>query len=147
MVLEKKAIQNPDKEPQMKGISRRHFCQTSSLLMAGLAPALQAATDPVRAIQYEAMEWSYTSRKAYADPFNEVELDVVVTHSDKREQRVPAFWAGEQNWTVRFSPYRTGVTAIARSAAIPPTRTCMAAPVRLRRLPIAEIIRSIGTAP
>jgi Protein of unknown function (DUF4038)/Domain of unknown function (DUF5060) len=92
----------------MKGISRRHFCQTSSLLMAGLAPVLGAAPDPIRAIQYEAMEWSYTSRKAYPDPFNEVELDVVVTHSDGREQRVPAFWAGEQNWTVRFSPYRTG---------------------------------------
>ena len=92
----------------MKGISRRHFCQTSSLLMAGLAPVLRATADPIRAIQYEAMEWSYTSRKAYPDPFNEVELDVVVTHSDGREQRVPAFWAGEQNWTVRFSPHRTG---------------------------------------
>ena len=68
----------------MKGISRRHFCQTSSLLMAGLAPVLRATPDPIRAIQYEAMEWSYTSRKAYADPFNEVELDVVVTHSDGR---------------------------------------------------------------
>ena len=41
----------------MKGISRRHFCQTSSLLMAGLAPVLRATPDPIRAIQYEAMEW------------------------------------------------------------------------------------------
>ena len=91
----------------MKGISRRHFCQTSSLLMAGLS-TLRATADPIRAVQYEAMEWSYTSRKAYPDPFNAVELDVIVTHSDGREQRVPAFWAGEQNWTVRFSPHRTG---------------------------------------
>ena len=47
----------------MKAISRRHFCQTSGLFMAGFASALRAASDPIRAIQYEAMEWSYTSRK------------------------------------------------------------------------------------
>ena len=69
----------------MKGISRRHFCQTSSLLMAGLS-TLRATADPIRAVQYEAMEWSYTSRKAYPDPFNAVELDVIVTHSGHRPQ-------------------------------------------------------------
>ena len=59
-------------------------------------------------IQHCVTEWSFSSAKAYADPFNEVELDVVITAPDKSEQRVPAFWAGEQNWRVRYAPHTTG---------------------------------------
>ena len=54
------------------------------------------------------MEWAYSSGKAYADPFNEVELDVVFTDPQGREQRVPAFWAGEQVWRVRYAPAAPG---------------------------------------
>jgi hypothetical protein len=53
-------------------------------------------------------EWSYSSGKAYADPFNDVELDVVFTDPQGREQTVPAFWAGEQTWRVRYSPAAAG---------------------------------------
>lgn len=49
-------------------------------------------------------EWSYTSAKAYADPFNDLELDVVVAGPQGQEWRVPTFWSGEQTWRVRFSP-------------------------------------------
>ena len=56
------------------------------------------------ATQYEVLEWSYTSAKNYADPFNEVELDVVLTHEEGQEWRVPAYWAGGQEWRVRFAP-------------------------------------------
>lgn len=48
-------------------------------------------------------EWSFTTTKTYADPFNEVELDAVFTDQDGRERRVPAFWAGGNVWRVRFS--------------------------------------------
>src|SRR5207302_7925151 len=47
------------------------------------------------AVARSVAEWAYSSGKAYADPFNEVELDVVFTDLQGREQRVPAFWAGE----------------------------------------------------
>lgn len=56
------------------------------------------------ATQYETMEWGYTSGKAYADPFNEVELNVVLTHESGQAWRVPAYWAGGNEWRVRFAP-------------------------------------------
>ncbi|MFN0166120.1 MAG: DUF4038 domain-containing protein, partial [Bryobacteraceae bacterium] len=55
------------------------------------------------------MEWAFTSAKAYANPFAEVELDVLVRDPDGAEQRVPAFWAGGPTWRVRYSPAKAGV--------------------------------------
>ncbi|MBI4165754.1 MAG: DUF5060 domain-containing protein [Acidobacteria bacterium] len=49
-------------------------------------------------------EWSIDSGKSYADPFNEVELDVVFSDTDGHEWRVPAFWGGGQTWRVRGAP-------------------------------------------
>ncbi|MDZ4763114.1 MAG: DUF4038 domain-containing protein [Chloroflexota bacterium] len=54
-------------------------------------------------------EWAYTSGKTYSDPFNEIQLDVVVTASDGSQQRVPAFWAGDQVWRVRYSSAQMGI--------------------------------------
>src|SRR5438128_1075675 len=59
-------------------------------------------------IQHLVAEWSWTSGKTYADPFNDLELDVRITDSQGHEQRVPAFWAGDQSWHVRFAPDTTG---------------------------------------
>src|SRR4029453_5438590 len=47
------------------------------------------------AIEGCATEWAYSSGKAYSDPFNDVDIDVVFTDPEGREQKVPAFWAGE----------------------------------------------------
>ena len=60
------------------------------------------------AIQNQAVEWSYVSGKAYKDPFNEIELDVLVALPDGNQQRVPAFWAGDQEWRVRYAPPMSG---------------------------------------
>jgi len=49
-------------------------------------------------------EWSYISRKNYADPFNNLDLDVIFTDPQGKEHRVPAFWAGDQVWKIRFAP-------------------------------------------
>ncbi len=54
-------------------------------------------------------QWSYTSSKVYEDPFNDVVLDVLVTDPDGAEHRVPAFWAGDQTWHVRYSSPKLGV--------------------------------------
>jgi len=48
-------------------------------------------------------EFSLRSGKAYDDPFNDVEVDAVFTGPDGRQWRVPAFWAGENTWRIRFS--------------------------------------------
>jgi hypothetical protein len=54
-----------------------------------------------------ASEWEFTSGKSYRDPFNEVTLDVVF-QGPGGEQRVPAFWAGERTWRVRYAPPGAG---------------------------------------
>jgi len=49
------------------------------------------------------VEFSFTSGRQYDDPFNEVTVDVVFTGPQGRQVRVPAFWAGEGTWSVRFA--------------------------------------------
>ena len=68
-----------------------------------------AAKGPGRyAVERCVTEWAYTSGKAYSDPFDDVEFDVVFTDPQGREQRVPAYWAGDQVWRVRYSPAAAG---------------------------------------
>jgi hypothetical protein len=54
-------------------------------------------------------EWRFNSSRAYDDPFNEIELDVIVTGPDGGRQRVPAYWAGGQVWRVRYSSQQVGL--------------------------------------
>jgi hypothetical protein len=54
------------------------------------------------------VEISFTSEKDYADPFNLVTLDAVVSTPDGRQLRVPAFWAGGKTWRVRYASPVTG---------------------------------------
>ena len=61
------------------------------------------------ALQNCMTEWPYSSGRAYADPFNEIEVDAVFTGPDGEEQRVPAFWAGENVWRVRYASPKVGV--------------------------------------
>ena len=62
-----------------------------------------------QAIQNCVSEWSYSSAKTYADPFNEMDVDVLFTDPDGEVRTVPAFWAGEQTWTVRYASAKVGV--------------------------------------
>ena len=45
----------------------------------------------IYAVQNCMAEWSYSSVKAYEDPFNEVEMDLICTDPDGEERTVPAF--------------------------------------------------------
>ena len=42
------------------------------------------------------------------DPFNEVTLDLLVTDPAGQERAIPAFWAGDRQWRVRYAPARGG---------------------------------------
>ena len=53
-------------------------------------------------------EWTFTSAKPYADAFNDVQLDMLVTAPDGAQLRVPAFWAGQQTWRVRYASPQPG---------------------------------------
>ncbi len=53
--------------------------------------------------QWEVFETTFASSREYKNPFVEVEVTVVF-HGGGKEWRIPAFWAGEGRWTVRFAP-------------------------------------------
>ena len=48
------------------------------------------------------------STKAYDHPFVDLELDAIVTRPDGQELRVPMFWAGEQEWRLRYASHQLG---------------------------------------
>ena len=54
-------------------------------------------------------EWLYTSGKQYSDPFNQVDVDVVITTPSGQEERLPAFWGGGNVWRARYAPPAPGV--------------------------------------
>ena len=56
-----------------------------------------------------AAELTFHTRRTYADPFNQITLDVIFTDPAGIERRVPAFWAGEKTWKVRYASPLTGV--------------------------------------
>jgi hypothetical protein len=58
----------------------------------------------VKSMQAVPREWSFATGARYADPLDEVELDVVV--GDR--WRVPAFWSGDHTWRARFAPPEPG---------------------------------------
>jgi hypothetical protein len=68
----------------------------------------QGEEQPMETMQNCVAEWSFDAAFEYADPFNEAQVDVVVTAADGGEQRVPAFWAGDSTWKVRFASAATG---------------------------------------
>ena len=62
----------------------------------------------IYSVQHEASEWGYRSGKQYHDPFNEIELDVEVRGPSGKVWRVPAYWAGGDDWRVRFAAPEAG---------------------------------------
>jgi hypothetical protein len=72
-------------------------------ILAILCLLLQALSYGAEVAQWEVFETSYESTKASPNPFMDVEVDVVFKQGDK-QWKVPAFWAGDKKWTVRFSP-------------------------------------------
>jgi hypothetical protein len=53
--------------------------------------------------QWSVFESSFETAKQYANPFTDIEVNVVFQNVEK-QWIVPAFWAGGKKWTVRFAP-------------------------------------------
>jgi hypothetical protein len=49
------------------------------------------------------VEIPFAAGRAYADPFNQVVLDVIFIDPSGRELRVPAFWDGGSVWKARYA--------------------------------------------
>jgi hypothetical protein len=60
------------------------------------------------AAQNSMAEWSFRSSRKYAEPFREIELDAVFTDPDGVSRTVPAFWAGDDVWRVRYASPKLG---------------------------------------
>lgn len=86
-------------------VSRREFIGMTAA--AGAAVMVTGAGRP--AVQNIVAEWSFGSGKAYRDPFNDVEVDVDFTGPDGSVFVVPAFWAGNLTWRVRFAAPAPGL--------------------------------------
>lgn len=59
-------------------------------------------------IRNQIAEWSYVTVQTYQDPFNEIELDVLLTDEEGKHWTVPAFWTGDSEWRLRFTPPSEG---------------------------------------
>src|SRR4051812_27888992 len=60
------------------------------------------------AMQNAPLEWGHTSGRAYADPFNDLDIDAEITGPGGRTWRLPAYWAGGQEWWFRFAAPEPG---------------------------------------
>ncbi|MBC9867591.1 MAG: DUF4038 domain-containing protein [Opitutae bacterium] len=61
----------------------------------------QAAVDNIEANRVA--EISFQAEKSRGNPFLEIELDVVFTDPEGMQKTVPAFWAGGDDWKVRYA--------------------------------------------
>jgi hypothetical protein len=77
-------------------------------LLAFSLTAHANAAEPLTAHANALAEASFTSAKAYGDPFNEIDVDGVFTTPSGKEIRVPAFWAGGQTWKLRYASPELG---------------------------------------
>lgn len=74
------------------------------VLLALLAPG---AVRGAEVGQWQVFETSFNTTRHYAKPFTDVEVNVVFRQGEQ-QWVVPAFWAGESKWTVRFAPPAQG---------------------------------------
>jgi hypothetical protein len=57
----------------------------------------------------EFIEITLESNKKYANPFNEIIIDVVFTEPSGRTLCIPAFWSGNNTWRFRYSSTALGI--------------------------------------
>ena len=89
-------------------MSRRTFVKAVSATAVVNSIVGPARAEERVATSGVATEWSYVSGKQYDDPFNQVEVDAVVTLPSGAEERIPGFWAGGSTWRVRYAPPAPG---------------------------------------
>lgn len=80
------------------------ICLLGTLAMLSCLPAKAADTRQPLTVQANCVaEVRLTTETDYPNPFKEVTLDALVTAPDGRQFKVPAFWAGGNQWRLRYS--------------------------------------------
>jgi hypothetical protein len=90
--------------PMLDAMSRRSFVKTLAISGLASSAAVRSLGEDRVATSGSPTEWSYQSGKQYSDPFNEVEVDAIITLPSGQEERVPGFWAGGSTCRVRYAP-------------------------------------------
>src|SRR6185503_12591280 len=79
----------------------------STVFVALACIAYSALAEPAVGVVDRIVELTAESKATYNNPFMDVDVDVVFT-KDGSSWRVPAFWRGENQWSVRFAPRQPG---------------------------------------
>lgn len=78
----------------------KHTTLLCITVIACAAPRVGAAQDAEANVM---VEIPFQAKNAHADPFKNVTLDVVFTDPKGTRKTVPAFWAGGDQWKVRYA--------------------------------------------
>ncbi len=113
-----------------------HVLRTGFALLFCLIHCASASAEIVAAgYANGVVEVTFTAEQKYADPFNDVTLDLIVTDPHGGTKRLPAYWAGGNEWRGRYSspivgthqvrtecnqPSDKGLQGVAREIAIAP---------------------------
>ncbi len=89
-------------------MSRRDFVKALAVSAVAGSVVKPSLSEERPATSGMATEWSYVSGKQYSDPFNQVDVDALITLPSGAEERVPGFWAGDSTWRVRYAPPAPG---------------------------------------
>src|ERR1700722_8819748 len=98
-----------------EGMSRRSFVKALAVSAVSSSAISSSLAQERVATSGQPTEWAYTSGKQYSDPFNQVEVDAIITLPSGQQERTPAFWAGGSEWRVRYAAPAPGLYHI-RSA-------------------------------
>ena len=63
---------------------------------------------PIEGKIHTILQWEYVSKKVYTSPFNDIELDIVITSPAGESWTIPTFWMGNLRWGIRFRPNMSG---------------------------------------
>ena len=94
-----------------------------TLGFAGTAPFLTVGLDGVSLAfipynQWQRAELSFTGTGNYTNPVTQVNLMVRFTGPSNQVYNVPGFWAGSNNWRVRFAPTVAGIWTCSNSCNV-----------------------------
>ena len=93
-------------------MSRRSFVKALAISAVANSAASSAVGQERAAASGAPTEWSYVSGSQYSDPFNQVDVDAIITLPSGEEERIPGFWAGGSTWRVRYAPPAPGIYKI-----------------------------------
>src|SRR5258708_36128329 len=100
-----------------EGMSRRSFVKALAVSAVSSSAIKSSLGQDRVAASGQPTEWSYTSGKQYADPFNQVDVDAIITLPSGQQERTPAFWAGGSEWRGAYpAPARAGAPCRASAA-------------------------------